>query len=312
MPGSRPCLCPGDHAGRSRRCAMSLRRRRLQWLPAFIGAALILGATAAHAEVTISASPAVVVDQANVIDAATEQRISDLLIELRAKTTAEVKIITVQTTEDEDVFAFAQRHYDLWKLGAAGKDNGALIVLAIAQRQVRIHVGYGLEGDLPDIWCAAESEKVAKSYFSAGQYGSGLQALTNSVANKTAQAANIQLTRLTQSPAPPPKERRQRRSPQSQFVCCTLLIIAMLLGGFGGGRRRGRHYRRWGGGGLLEGLFWGSVLSRTFGNSGRSWGGGSGGGFGGFGGFGGGGFGGGGGFMGGGGFSGGGGGGASW
>jgi uncharacterized protein len=266
--------------------------------------ALAASCSAAHAEVTVRDPGQYVVDQAEIIDAATQQRLEGWLRELEQKSTAQVKVLTVQSTQGEDFFGFAQRHFDLWQLGQKGKDNGALIVLALRERQVRIHTGYGLEGALPDSWSGSLSREVAAQYFKRGQYAQGLYRMTVAVVNKVADEYNVTVTGVPAVRHRPPGP--GGASPWT-LVCCLIPVFLLLPLFFRMGQHR-RHRRRWGGG-IGEAILWGSIL-RELSRGGRSsWGGGSRGGFGGgFGGFGGG-FGG---SFGGGGRSGGGGGGASW
>lgn len=271
---------------------------------------LMLSASPLLAEVTVPApKPGFpVVDQANVIDQSTEAAISRLIVELEKKTTAEIAVLTVPSTDDEGIFNFTQRHFDLWKPGQAGKDNGVLITLAQAERKVRIHPGYGLEAVLPDSWCARTSETAAQQFFAQGQFSQGLAYMTSAVAQQIAADQGVTLQAGENMPAGGARRtNRQQRSPLSP--CCMFAFIALIFGSslFGRSARRGRYYNRWGGSGFGRGLLGGMLLHSMLGGTRRSgWGGG--GGFGG-GGFGGGGFGGGG-F--GGGMSGGGGGGASW
>ncbi|MFQ5780510.1 MAG: TPM domain-containing protein, partial [Nitrospiria bacterium] len=145
-------------------------------------------------EVTVPDPGRFVIDKAGLIDAGTEQQIEGWLRELEQKTTAQVKVLTVQTTDGEDFFGFVQRHAELWKLGQVKKDNGALIVLALKERQVRIHTGYGLEGVLPDSWAGSASRSAAGQFFKQGQFSEGLYRLTIAVANKVADAERIQLS----------------------------------------------------------------------------------------------------------------------
>lgn len=265
----------------------------------FIQSLLLAGPRRLRAEVTIQDPGTYVVDRANVLSAQQRQAISGWLRELEQKTTTQIKVLTVPSTGDEDIFTFTQRHYDLWKLGQRGKDNGALIVLAPDDRKVRIHTGYGLEGVLPDSYCGSLSREAAARFFKQGKYGDGLYFIVIAVANKVADDAHVKLTGMPDIRHRP----RKRRQTVVWFPCCLVLVLlffSMLGGGTRGRRRRSR--RGWGGS-LFEALLWGSVLG---GGRGRStWGGGSSG----FGGGLGGGFGG---SFGGGGMSGGGGGGASW
>ena len=262
-----------------------------------IGLACGLAASTVLAEITIRDPGTWVVDQARIIDSATRQRLETLLTELASKTTAQVKVLTVQETDNEDWFGFVQRHAELWKLGQEGKDDGALIALTVKDRKVRIHTGYGLEGALPDGWCGSAAREVAKEYFKAGQYAAGLERLTAQVAQRVAADAGVQLSSVPTMP------RRGQRTLPSFCVgggVAPFLVVMFILSALS---RRQRYRGAWRGGGLFQGLLLGSVLG-SMGRRSHWDGGGGGSGFGG-------GFGGGGSFGGGGDF-GGGGGGASW
>jgi uncharacterized protein len=277
-----------------------------------LAAALILAVSAAfvRAEVTVQDPGTFVVDRAGIVSADVERKLEALLGELERKTTAQVKILTVSTTEGEDDFTFAQRHAEMWKLGRKGQDNGALIVVAVAERKVRIQVGYGLEPVLPDSWCGTVSREVFAPAFRAGDYSGGIYQGTLAVANRVAESANVTLTGGGGG-AGPARGPRPILPQQLAGLFSGLLVILFVLAIL---RGRRRYRRRWGRG-LAEGFFWGMLMNDMMGRRrrwgsgggfGRGFGGGfSGRSFGGFGGFGGGSFGGGGRF-------GGGGGGASW
>jgi len=257
------------------------------------------GAQAPAADLLVEDFDLRVVDAAKIIDPATRHRIEGWLAELEQKTGAQVKVLTVRSTEGDEFFDFVQRHFRAWKLGQKKKNNGALIALTVAERQVRIHTGYGLEGALPDSWCGSLAQRVAKTYFAQGRYAEGLSELTVAVVKRVADDAGVTVTGLPEPRATQPEVREV----SIFWVLALILIVFVVLQWIG---RQNRYQRRWGGG-LWDALYWGSVLN----DMGRSRGGWStsGGGFGGFGGGGGGGFGG---SVGGGGSSGGGGGGASW
>jgi len=257
---------------------------------------------AALAEVTIADPGTFVVDDAGLVDAATKDRIEKYLKELEQKTTAQVKVLTVKTTGDEDIVPFAQRHFVLWKLGQKGKDNGALVVLDLGHRRVRVHTGYGLEGPLPDSWCGTLSRKVRDQFFRAGQYSQGLETMAVSIANKVADDAGVKLTGVPDI---------RHRAPENDQIIFWIVIIVVVLFVIFNARRNARHRRAWRGG-YNDSMLWGATLNdllRGGGGPGRSnWSGG----YSDYGGSFGGGFDSGGGSFGGGGDSGGGGGGASW
>ena len=63
----------------------------------------------------------------------------------------QIVVLTVPSLQGEDIDQFTIRVADQWKIGQKGKDNGVILVLAQAERKVRIEVGMGLQGVLPDI-----------------------------------------------------------------------------------------------------------------------------------------------------------------
>ena len=89
-------------------------------------------------------------DFARIIPSSDAQRMADLISELREKTGAEIAVVTMPDIGGEDYTEYANRLYEAWGLGQKGEDNGVLIFLTLQERKIRIEVGYGLEGILPD------------------------------------------------------------------------------------------------------------------------------------------------------------------
>ena len=70
--------------------------------------------------------------------------------ELAADTTAQLVVLTVDSTDGEDISDYAVEVGRKWGIGSKDKNNGVLIVLSVSDRKVWVAVGYGLEGRLPD------------------------------------------------------------------------------------------------------------------------------------------------------------------
>ena len=227
-----------------------------------------------RAEINISDPGTFVIDKANIISDQVERQLEGWLRELEQKTTAQIKLLTVPTTDGEDPFTFALRHAERWKLGRKGKDNGALAVVALKEREFKLLTGYGLEPTLPDSWIGQLTREVIVPNFRAGKYSEGLYNAMVAVANRVADEANVQLTGIPEYRIMRPKNRVQPGGICGLGIFPFIIIILLLT-------RRRRHHRRWGGG-LGEAIFWGSVLN-NLGRGGRGgWGGGGfGGGFGG-------------------------------
>lgn len=89
-------------------------------------------------------------DFASVLDEATERYLEDFLTRLERDTSAEVVLATIPSLEGVTVEAYANLLFNEWGIGQKQQDNGVLLLVAPADRRVRIEVGYGLEPILPD------------------------------------------------------------------------------------------------------------------------------------------------------------------
>ena len=121
---------------------MTLARR---WLAAL----LVLFAAAAFAEVAVPPLKARVTDLAGVLTSAQRTALEERLAAFEAKKGSQIGVLIVPTTQPETIEQYGIRVADQWKLGRKGVDDGALLLVALKDRAVRIEVGYGLEGVLP-------------------------------------------------------------------------------------------------------------------------------------------------------------------
>jgi len=244
----------------------------LFWIAALAVAA---SARSALAAVTLQDPGTYVVDRAGIINDRVERQLEGALRELEQKTTTQVKVLTVPTTDGEDLFSFVQRHAELWKLGRSGRDNGVLIAVSVKEREDRIHVGYGLESILPDSWCGSLRRQTIVPNFKQGRFSDGLYQGVVAIANRVADDAKVTLTGIP--------DFRHRGAPNYAPCGAGLVPIIVLIIVISSMSRRNRYYGRWGGGSLMRGLFWGSIINSMMSGGRRSgWGGGRfGGGFGG-------------------------------
>jgi uncharacterized protein len=70
--------------------------------------------------------------------------------ELYDKTGSEAAVVVIDTTGDESIEEYANGLFREWGIGNKQKNNGVLLLVAVKDRKMRIEVGYGLEGILPD------------------------------------------------------------------------------------------------------------------------------------------------------------------
>ena len=122
-----------------------------------------------------------VVDTAEVLSADASARIGELLRAHEADSGNQVVVLTVPGLGGESVEDFAERVFQAWRLGQAGKDNGVLIAIAVEDRRLRIEVGYGLEGTLTDLAAGRIIRGIITPRFRAGDYDGGIEAGVSAV-----------------------------------------------------------------------------------------------------------------------------------
>ena len=115
-----------------------------------------------------------VVDEAGILQPATRDRLGAVLAAHDAASGNEVVVLTVPTLAGESIEGYATRVFETWKLGKKGRDNGVLLLVAPQDRRLRIEVGYGLEGTLPDVAASRIIRDVITPAFKAGDYDRGV------------------------------------------------------------------------------------------------------------------------------------------
>lgn len=111
---------------------------------------LLLVAWAAHAQPAVPPLTGRVMDLGGVLSTQTEQALELSLVAHEDSTSNQVVVLTVPSLEGESVERYATRVFNAWGLGQAETDNGVLVLIARDDREMRIEVGYGLEGTLTD------------------------------------------------------------------------------------------------------------------------------------------------------------------
>lgn len=91
-----------------------------------------------------------VLDQANLISTSTELDIIQTSEALYNETGAQIVVVTLENLDGYDLEQSSVKLFREWGIGDKEKNNGVLIILALEEREVRIEVGYGLEGAIPD------------------------------------------------------------------------------------------------------------------------------------------------------------------
>ena len=163
---------------------------------------------------------------------------------------AQIAVLLVQTAQPETVEQYALRVAEAWKLGRKGVDDGALLLVAKDDRQLRIEVGYGLEGALNDATAKRIVSEVITPHFREGDFAGGTEA-----------GVDAMIGVVSGEPLPPPRTAKAKGSGGEQFE--TLLGLGFMLVFVVGGVLRAIFGRFLGAGivGLVAGVIAATLLS---------------------------------------------------
>ena len=125
-------------------------------------------------EITFPSLTGRVVDEAGLLDAAKRAEIEAKLAVLEAKTTDQLVVVTVRSLQGRTIEEYGYRLGRSWGIGQKDKNNGVLLIVAPNERKVRIEVGYGLEGTLPDAITSLIVQNSILPRFKANDYPGGI------------------------------------------------------------------------------------------------------------------------------------------
>ena len=221
-----------------------------------------------------------VVDQANVIPDDEEARLSQKLVALKSQSQRQLQVVTVASLQDYEISDYANRLFRTWQLGDKSRNDGVMLLVAPAERRMRIEVGYGMEPTVTDGFSFLVINKIITPKFKAGDLPGGIEAGTDALITQMQlppdQAAQIGAQANAQQAA-------DQKASKSQFNPSSLIWLAFVFLFFIlpmlRRMRGGKNYRS---SGLGQVIMWSVLDGMTRGGGGggggSGWGGGGGGG----------------------------------
>ena len=208
---------------------------------------LLACAGPAAAQTPLPTLTAPVNDFAHVIDAASAAELDRIIRVLQTATGDVVVVTTIETFAPyATIEDYALKLFERAGIGARKTDSGALVLLAVKDRRVRIEVGYGLEEFITDGFAGETIRTEMLPAFREGAYGRGLVAGTTRVIQRIARGRGVTLENVA-PPAPARQQRERDGGIPIGAIVMALVIFALLsrYGGMGGGitpygRRGGR------------------------------------------------------------------------
>jgi uncharacterized protein len=143
---------------------------------------LLFASCLVHAElVAIPELSTRVTDLTQTLSAAEQTALEQKLAAVEAKKGSQIAVLIVPSTQPEDIAQYSIRVAEKWKIGREKTDDGVIVLVAKSDRKLRIEVGYGLEGAIPDLYAKRIISEVISPKFKQGDFYGGLDAGVDSL-----------------------------------------------------------------------------------------------------------------------------------
>lgn len=135
----------------------------------------------ARAEFEIPALQGPVMDQVGVLPESFKKELSQLLFDFNNRGKAQIQILIIDSLKDEAIESVSIKIADKWQLGEKKKDNGILFLISMKEHRMRIEVGRGLEGAIPDVYAKRIISDQVLPLFRQRKYADGVYVGTTSI-----------------------------------------------------------------------------------------------------------------------------------
>lgn len=217
---------------------------------------LVLLASTMQAQTPIPTLEQPVTDQAGVLSDSVKRFLNQNLTRLHRQGGSQVAVLTVSRLFGEPIEQYSIRVAEAWQLGSRERDNGVILILSVDDRQVRIEVGQGLEGDLTDAYSSRIIRNQMIPLFKESDYDAGVVAGVSAIVSHTDPGFSWEGEQGVQ-----PRRSKSKPVALEFFLVLFAALFIVIFGGRRGRFLRGHHHRgRWdhfGGGGFGGGGFGG-------------------------------------------------------
>ena len=163
-------------------------------------------------------------DYAKLLSPEAAARLEQKLAGFEREQSTQIVVLTIPSLQGDEIEGFSIRVAEQWKIGQKGKDNGVLLILAKAEHKVRIEVGMGLQGVLPDITSAQIIRNVMSPHLKSNDFDQGITAGVDAILAATKGEFKASPQDTTR------KSRPRSSSPATYFLLAA--VAAVILGSY--------------------------------------------------------------------------------
>lgn len=169
-------------------------------------------------------------DVAHLLDNATKKSLTERLAELEEKTGDQIVIVTLPTLAGNDIETYSNSLFRTWKLGQEKINNGVLLVIAPNEREVRIEVGYGLEGELTDALSAVIIDSFILPNFRKENYQKGIIEAIHAITKVITENDSDFSSRIKEKAKAVEKQRKLAKKEEMIINIIMFLILFIMVG----------------------------------------------------------------------------------
>lgn len=188
-----------------------------RYLPLYCSLVLCLFFGSASAGISLPKPEGWVSDHAGLLDTSTKHHLEQFLTEVNRQGGVEIAVVTLPTLGGQSVEEVAVELFAAWGIGTKGKDEGVLLLVAPKERKLRIEVGYGLEGTIPDGLAGEIIRDTITPRFRQDRFAEGIEAGIARIVETIARHKQIQI---------PPPESYRLQAPASERRTGTVRLVS--------------------------------------------------------------------------------------
>lgn len=162
-----------------------------------------------------------VMDQIGLLSSSQKNALSQKLLSFSKEKGSQLVVLIIQTTEPENIEEYGIQVAEKWQIGRKGTDDGVILIIAKGDRKVRIEVGYGLEGAIPDAYAKRIIEEIIVPDFRSGNFYHGVDLASDAI-----------ISLINGEALPPPDKNdkiKKKHHPIGAGLIIAFIILMMIL-----------------------------------------------------------------------------------
>lgn len=168
-------------------------------------------------------------DYGDVLSEETEQYIIQTAKELEQKTSSQIVVVTIPSLDGASIEEYATELFRSWGIGDKEKDNGLLLLVSIEDRKLRIEVGYGLEGDIPDGKAGRIRDQYLIPYLKEDQFDEGIRSGYTALLSIVADIYDVTIDEVSEETS---NEIRETVEEDSEFTFLGSIFFGFIIAVF--------------------------------------------------------------------------------